>query len=293
MAAKTSRIPEILRKNQSDIQKEWLGQQEKTLSRKIKLSELTDEAREFLGLLTDASQTGDIETGKGSAWSSSEAFLARLSKSRSEQGFSPTDTANFVLSLKAPLFDRIRSELKSDPELLGEELWKATLLLDRLALYTTEIFQKSREELINRQQNDMMELSTPVVKLWDGVLALPLIGTLDSSRTQVIMEALLERIVETGSELAIIDITGVPTVDTLVAQHLIKTVTAARLMGAECIISGIRPQIAATIVHLGVDLSGITTKATLADAFQIALTRIGKTVVSTKQVQAAQAKLRG
>ena len=292
MASKPTRIPELLRKHQTEIQKEWLAHQEKTMSRKIKLSDLTDESREFLGLLTDAAQSGDIESGKGAAWSASESFLARLSKTRSEQGFSPSETANFVLSLKLPLFARIRSEMKSEPEAMGEELWKATVLLDRLALYTTEIFQKTREEVIIRQQNDMMELSTPVVKLWDGVLALPLIGTLDSSRTQVIMEALLERIVSTGSELAIIDITGVPTVDTLVAQHLIKTVTAARLMGAECIISGIRPQIAATIVHLGVDLSGITTKATLADAFQIALTRIGKTVVSLKQVQAAQAKLK-
>jgi rsbT co-antagonist protein RsbR len=154
-------------------------------------------------------------------------------------------------------------------------------MLDQLGLYTTEAYQKTRDEVIMRQQEEMLELSTPVVKLWDGILALPMIGTLDSSRTQIVMESLLQKIMETGSEIAIIDITGVPTVDTLVAQHLIKTVTAARLMGAECIISGIRPQIAATIVHLGVDLAGIATKATLADAFILALQRTGKSVSKT------------
>jgi len=146
-------------------------------------------------------------------------------------------------------------------------------------LFTTEMYQRAREEVIARQQQDMLELSTPVVKLWDGVLALPMIGTLDSARTQVVMETLLQRIVETGSAVAILDITGVPTVDTLVAQHLLKTIAAARLMGADCIISGVRPQIAQTIVHLGVDLGNVITKATLADAFALALQRTGQTVV--------------
>jgi rsbT co-antagonist protein RsbR len=158
------------------------------------------------------------------------------------------------------------------------ELWRATELLDKLGLYTTEVFQKTREEVILRQQQEMLELSTPVIELWSGVLALPLIGTLDSARTQVVMQNLLEAIVEKSADLAIIDITGVPTVDTLVAQHLLKTVAAARLMGAECIISGIRPQIAQTIIHLGVDLSGVLTKATLADAFQLALKRKNLTI---------------
>ena len=177
--------------------------------------------------------------------------------------------------MKEPLFERIRSEFSKDPDRLAAATWAATTLLDKLGLYTTEVFQKGREELINRQQQEMLELSTPVVELWDGVLALPLIGTLDSARTQVVMESLLQRIVDTGSGIAIIDITGVPTVDTLVAQHLLKTVAAARLMGADCIISGIRPQIAQTIVHLGVDLQDVVTKATLADAFAIALRRLG------------------
>ena len=171
------------------------------------------------------------------------------------RGFSPSETATFVFSLKQPLFDVLRQEYDGQAAALTDELWTASSALDRLGLYTTEVYQKGREEVILRQQQEMLELSTPVVKLWDGVLALPMIGTLDSARTQVVMESLLQRIVETGAEVAIIDITGVPTVDTLVAQHLLKTITAARLMGAECIISGIRPQIAATIVHLGVDLS--------------------------------------
>lgn len=290
-AAATTQIPEILRNDQSEILKDWLSNQERTLSRKTNMAQLTDESREFLGLLVDASQSGDLETGRGSQWAQAENFLSRLSRSRGEQGFSPSDTANFVLSLKEPLFKRVRAAAGLDKEAVANEMWRLTQLMDRLALFTTEVYQKTREDLILRQQNDMMELSTPVVKLWDGILALPLIGTLDSGRTQVVMESLLEKIVSTNSEIAIVDITGVPTVDTLVAQHLIKTVTAARLMGAECIISGIRPQIAATIVHLGVDLGNVTTKANLADAFQIALSRLGKTVVNAKQLQAARAVL--
>ena len=180
-----------------------------------------------------------------------------------------------MFSLKEPLFTRMRKELRDDPEELFEDLWRATTLLDKLGLYTTEIYQQSREEVISRQQRELLELSTPVVELWDDIVALPLVGTLDSNRTQIVMETLLQRIVETGAAIAIIDITGVATVDTLVAQHLLKTVAAARLMGADCIISGIRPQIAQTIVHLGVNLGEVTTKATLADAFQIALKRTG------------------
>jgi rsbT co-antagonist protein RsbR len=151
-------------------------------------------------------------------------------------------------------------------------------VIDALGLYTTEVQQKTRDDMIIRQQQEMLELSTPVVKLWDGILALPLIGTLDSSRTQVVMESLLQKIVETGAPMAIIDITGVPTVDTLVAQHLLKTITAARLMGADCIISGMRPQIAQTVVHLGVELGNVVTKASLSDAFALALRRLGMSV---------------
>ena len=189
-----------------------------------------------------------------------------------------SETATFVFSLKEPLFALLRQKIGKDPDRLAHEIWLATLLLDKLGLYTVEAFQKSREEIIARQQQELLELSTPVVRLWEGILALPLIGTLDSARTQTVMENLLEEIVSTGAEIAVIDITGVPTVDTLVAQHLIKTVAAARLMGADCIISGIRPQIAQTIVHLGLDL-GVISKATMADAFALALRRLGKAVV--------------
>jgi rsbT co-antagonist protein RsbR len=201
-------------------------------------------------------------------------LLADISRARAAQGFPPGETAMFILSLKQPLFTLLQRELGDGAQLAGE-LWTASDVLDRLGLFTAEAYQRGREELIRRQQQDMLELSTPVVSLWEGILALPMIGTLDSARTQVMMETLLQRIVETGADIAILDITGVPTVDTLTAQHILKTVTAARLMGAECIISGIRPQIAQTIVHLGVDLGDVITKATLADAFRLALQRRG------------------
>ena len=239
----------------------------------IKENELREQSRELLSLMQAALDTGSLTQIEGSQWSGVRDFLARMSRSRAVQGFSSSETATFVFSLKQPLFERLRSELGSDAQGLADEVWATTDLLDKLGLFTTETYVKGREEIIQRQQREMMELSTPVVQLWDNILALPLIGTLDSERTQVVMESLLHKIVETGASIAIIDITGVPTVDTLVAQHLLKTVAAARLMGADCIISGIRPQIAQTIVHLGVNLSEVTTKASLADAFAIALKR--------------------
>ena len=192
-----------------------------------------------------------------------------------------------MLSLKQPLFARIRTEFAKDPVALADATWAATTLLDKLGLLTMEVYQKGRESVISRQQEELLELSTPVVRLWDNVVAVPLIGTLDSARTQVVMENLLQEIVNLGAAIAIIDITGVPTVDTLVAQHLLKTVAAARLMGADCIISGIRPQIAQTIVHLGVDLGDVVTKATLADAFALALKRNGLTVTKVSAVSTA------
>jgi len=234
---------------------------------------LREQSREFLDLIKGAIDSGDYTSVESSNWSGVREFLTGISRTRAQQGFSPMETATFVFSLKQPLFERIRDTLPDDAQALADELWLATVLLDKLGLYTTEAFQKSRESVIQSQQRELLELSTPVVQLWENILALPLIGTLDSERTQVVMESLLQKIVTTGASLAIIDITGVPTVDTLVAQHLLKTVAAARLMGADCIISGIRPQIAQTIVHLGVDLSAVTTKATLADAFLVALRR--------------------
>ena len=213
-------------------------------------------------------------------------YLEDLSASRARDGRTTTHTAMFVLSLKRPIFDALGRALGNDGAALARETWRTTELVDALALHTSAAFQKTRDDVIRRQQEDMLELSTPVVKLWDGILALPMIGTLDSARTQIVMESLLQRIVETGAQIAILDITGVPTVDTLVAQHLIKTVTAIRLMGGDCIISGVRPQIAQTIVHLGVDLQGVTTKASIADALALALQRTGQVVVKTRAAAA-------
>jgi rsbT co-antagonist protein RsbR len=240
--------------------------------------ELREQSREFLSLFRGALATGSPVSLTTGDWSAVRDFLAGVSRSRALQGFSPSETATFVLSLKQPAFARLRKQLEGKPTEFADAVWEATTTLDKLALYTTELYKKSREEVINRQQQELMELSTPVVELWTGILALPLIGTLDSARTQVVMESLLQAIVRTGAAIAIIDITGVPTVDTLVAQHLLKTVAAARLMGADCIISGIRPQIAQTIVHLGVDLSAVSTKATLADAFTLALRKTNSSV---------------
>lgn len=239
---------------------------------------LREQCDQFLSLLGDPANTDSLLDVNDAAWTPTRTFLADLSRSRARLGFSPSETASFVFALKRPLFALLRREFADDAQRLADETWLATELLDQLGLLTVEEYQRGREEVIGSQQHEMMELSTPVLMLWDGVLALPLIGTLDSARTQIVMETLLERIVETEAEIAIIDITGVPTVDTMTAQHLLKTVTAARLMGAECIISGIRPQIAATIVHLGMDLGVVTTKATLADAFRVALARSGRTV---------------
>jgi rsbT co-antagonist protein RsbR len=198
------------------------------------------------------------------------------------QGFSPSETAVFVFALKEPLFALLRQEFSTDPDRLAGETWSASQMIDQLGLYTIECYARAREEVITRQQLELLELSTPVVELWEGILALPLIGTLDSARTQIVMESLLQRIVASGAETAIIDITGVPTVDTLVAQHLIKTISAARLMGADCILSGIRPQIAQTIVHLGLELN-VVSKATMADALALALRRSGRVITERKQ----------
>jgi rsbT co-antagonist protein RsbR len=267
--------------NEQDILREWVGLQlaaSSVHSDLIKEKELREQSRDFLSLFRAALAKGVAFSTSAEEWAGVRDFVSTISRSRAIQGFTPSETATFVLSLKQPLFAQLRRDLAKDADALGDATWMTTSILDKIALYTTEVFLKSREGVISQQQHELLELSTPVVQLWEGILALPLIGTLDSARTQVVMESLLQAIVRTGAGLAIIDITGVPTVDTLVAQHLLKTVAAARLMGADCIISGIRPQIAQTIVHLGVDLSAVTTKATLADAFTLALRRINASV---------------
>jgi len=272
-----SRLAAILRDQESRLLAEWTGLLAKT-TRGVDRAEMEEQARTFVRLLGQAmaqDATGEIE---GPAWAKMRDMLTSLSAARARHGSTPSETATFIFSFKEPLFARLREEYRSDGEGLTRASWTASQLLDKLGLFTTETFHRTREDIIARQQHELLELSTPVVALWEGILAVPLIGTLDSERTQVVMESLLQRIVDSGASIAIIDITGVPTVDTLVAQHLLKTVAAARLMGAECIISGIRPQIAQTIVHLGVDLGNVATKATLADALILALGRIGASV---------------
>ena len=285
--ADTSRIAAVLQSHAQEILTDWMRDLRATAAMHHAASDasIRQHCSQFLELLPRALQASAGNTDiDGSGWDDVRALLADISQSRARQGSTPAETATFIFSLKESLFAHLRKALESQPAALADDTWIANVILDKLGLYTVEVFQKSREQIIARQQQELMELSTPVVKLWQDVLALPLIGTLDSARTQIVMESLLQKIVETGASIAIIDITGVPTVDTLVAQHLMKTVAAARLMGADCIISGIRPQIAQTIVHLGVNLDEVITKATLADAFMIALRRSGKTIASLPSV---------
>jgi rsbT co-antagonist protein RsbR len=272
----SSGLVEVLAKHEATVLDEWIKQMSGATRRAdlIKDVDLRSQCSRFLKLLRQGAESNSPDL-QSTAWQPVRDQLAEISRSRAQQGFTPTETATFVLSVKKPLFTLLRDQMGNDAGALAAELWATTELVDSLGLYTTEMYVKTREEIIRRQQEEMLELSTPVVKLWDGILALPVIGTLDSARTQVVMETLLENIVKTNSKVAIIDITGVPTVDTVVAQHLLKTVTAARLMGADCIISGVRPQIAQTIVHLGINLLDVTTKATLSDAFALALQRSG------------------
>jgi len=271
----------VLKKSGKEIHAAWardLASSQAASKGRISAAELNQQAGEFIELLSTAAEHAHGSDITGGDFKPIRDFLEGVSRSRVQQGFSSDETAMFIFSLKKPFFAALRNDAGKDADAFAEQVWKATELLDALGLHTVKAYQKSREEVINRQQHEMLELSTPVVKLWDGILAIPMIGTLDSARTQVVMETLLNKVVETGAQIAILDITGVPTVDTLVAQHLLKTVTALRLMGAECIISGVRPQIAQTIVHLGVDLQGVTTKANLADALALALKRTGSSL---------------
>ncbi|HWZ49351.1 MAG TPA: STAS domain-containing protein [Herbaspirillum sp.] len=280
------RLSALIRKFHAEILENWLTHLK---SQAIRFDANAEEATRryctnFLELLARAAQSGDISDIETREWDEVRQLLTEISQQRAKQGSTPSETATFVFSLKQSLFPSMRKELVQEPALLANDTWAVTTLMDKLGLFTVEIFQKIRDQIITRQQQELLELSTPVVKLWQNILALPLIGTLDSARTQVVMESLLQKIIETGAAIAIIDITGVPTVDTLVAQHLLKTIAAARLMGADCIISGIRPQIAQTIVHLGVNLEDVITKATLADAFLIALDRTGAKIVANDEV---------
>ena len=283
MSISNNRIIQVLQSSQVQLLADWIKALRAAVASKsaamISDPELQTQCQEFIQLVAAAIVHGAAADLAGEAWRPVREFLAGVSRSRSRQGFSASETAMFVMSFKEPLFHHLRRAADGhDDAKLFAEAWGCLRALDQLSLYTTEVHQQAREELIRRQSEEMLELSTPVIQLWDGILAIPLIGTLDSARTQIVMEALLQQIVATRSPIAILDITGVPTVDTLTAQHLLKTVAATRLMGAECIISGIRPQIAQTIVHLGVDLSSVITKASLADAFRLALKKLGHSI---------------
>jgi rsbT co-antagonist protein RsbR len=269
-------LSDILARHEAEVLGDWLNQMSAATRRTdlIKESELRAQCSRFLSLMRHALETAGPNF-QSSGWDGVRGMLGDISRSRAQQGFTPTQTTMFVFSAKRPFLSQIRRVCNDDGDTMAAESWSVSELLDAMGLYAVESYQKSREDIIKRQQEELLELSTPVVKLWDGVLTLPVVGTLDSARTQILMESLLQAIVDTNCQVAIIDITGVPTVDTVVAQHLLKTVTAARLMGADCIISGVRPQIAQTIVHLGIDLKDVITKATLSAALQVALDSLG------------------
>lgn len=270
-------LSKLISEFKAEILSEWIDHQLKDPARSQSVPEasIRSNSAEFIKLFEVAAAKGNLVDISKPEWEEVQHMLSELSANRAVQGSTPTDTAKFIFSLKQPLFNRLNTAHGQTTSEAAKSVWELSLLLDKLGLHTTEAFQRTRESVIRRQQKEMMEMSTPVIKIWEGVLAVPLIGTLDSARTQIVMEALLQKIVDTGSKIAILDITGVPTVDTQTAQHLMKTVAATRLMGAECIISGIRPQIAQTIVHLGIDINDIVTKATMADAIKEALHRGG------------------
>ncbi|MET7871847.1 STAS domain-containing protein [Streptomyces cyaneofuscatus] len=264
----------LLSADREGVVAQWIDSVVGSLKGRISKAEVDRELRELYAALVEALAAGG-EDARGENLSETRALLTELSRNRARQGFTPSETAIGVLALKRALEPALRDGSAEDTE----RYLRLSRILDDLALFTIETYTRAREEIISSQAAQLMELSTPVVKLWDGVIALPLVGTLDSARTQVVMEKLLQALVDTGSEQAIIDITGVPAVDTQVAQHLLKTIVAARLMGAECTVSGIRPQIAQTIVALGIEFGDIVTKATLADALQLALKKSGVDLV--------------
>ncbi|MHA6757352.1 STAS domain-containing protein [Streptacidiphilus sp. PAMC 29251] len=271
----TDRLVKLLSAKGEDLASGWVAEVSSSLGGRVSRLEVERELRELYTSLVAALGRGSLDA-HGEAFAEVRALLTELSRSRARQGFTPSETAVSVFALKKVLEPALAG---GDAEDMRAYLELARLL-DAWGLFTVEAYTRTREELISAQAEQLLELSTPVVKLWDGVIGVPLVGTLDSARTMVVMEKMLQALIDTGSEQAIIDITGVPAVDTQVAQHLLKTVVAARLMGAECTISGIRPQIAQTIVALGIDFGDIATKATLADALRHALGRSGTTLVN-------------
>lgn len=280
----------IIRKKHKQILENWMkfqlsdeGLREDLMSNE----DLRIQSEELLQTLGESLSDTSIEDPRSDVFTPVIDILNGISISRAKQGFSPRETGSFVLGLKDALVAILQQEIK-DPQELFVQSNKISRIIDSFSISTFETFIKGREDVILRQTDEIAEISTPVIRVWDGILALPIIGTLDSARTQVVMENLLQEIVETGSSIAILDISGVPAVDSLVAQHLIKTVSATRLMGAECIISGIRPEIAQTVVHLGIDLSTVVTKASLASALRAAFALLELQVVKRNRFQGAK-----
>jgi len=269
-----SDISKLLQKKKKQLLEVWMTKQLSDASLREDLitnEQLSEQSNELLDALLAAIKDKNLADATDSPdYEKVREILSGISISRAKQGFSPRETGLYVFSLKEALQHILEEELKDDPALLYASVQQINKLLDSLGIITFETFIKGREEVILRQTDEITDISTPVIRVWEGILALPIIGTLDSARTQVVMENLLSEIVTSGSTIAILDISGVPAVDSLVAQHLIKTVAATKLMGAECIISGIRPEIAQTVVHLGIDLSNVVTKATLASALKYA-----------------------
>ena len=266
-------IAKSLQKRKKKILEDWMTQQLANAGLREDLmsnDELREQSNELLDVLLRSMTDKNLTDVDSPDFEQAHEILSGISISRARQGFSPRETGVYVFSLKDALFKNLQEELQEDPKAMADALIRVSKLMDSLGIFTFETFIKGREGVILRQTDEITEISTPVIRVWDGILALPIIGTLDNARTQTVMENLLQEIVESSSTIAILDISGVPAVDSLVAQHLIKTVAATRLMGAECIISGIRPEIAQTIVHLGIDLSNIVTKASLASALQYA-----------------------
>jgi len=276
----------ILRKNRQSVLEQWMQKQSDAdgfRDESMYNDHERSQSEELLNSLLDALNDKNLDEPESRDFDPAQEILAGISVSRAKQGYSPRENSNYIFSLREVILSMLISQGK--PETAVNDLMRISRIFDHFGVTTFESFIKGREEVILRQTDEITEISTPVIRVWDSILALPIIGTLDSSRTQIVMENLLQEIVDTGSVIAILDISGVPAVDSLVAQHLIKTVSATRLMGAECIISGIRPEIAQTVVHLGIDLSNIITKSTLASALKTAFTMLQLDVVNKNQRQ--------